>query len=297
MFKMSDISNLKIAYFGGEPIGVPVLKELMACGIKPQLVICNPDRPSGRGQKLTPPPLKVFAEENDIEVFQPESVKDKTGVGPLTEKGWDLFVVVAYNHLMPSWLIELPKYKTINVHPSMLPLRRGPNPIRSAIIEDDRASIGVSIMLMDEEMDHGPLLTQNPLPIADEHWPIDGRELDQALANLGGALLADTIPRLVDGEITPAEQNHEQATYTQKMNKADGEIDINPFDLPVGEEARNIYKKIQGYTGFPGTFFFHNDSRIKINEAKLINNQLRLVRITPEGKNACSFDQWLPNSN
>lgn len=294
---MNNSDSTKIAYFGGEPIGVPVLKELMACGIKPELVVCNPDRPSGRGQKLTPPPIKIFAQENDIAIFQPESIKNKENIPQLTVVPWDLFVVVAYNHIMPKWLIELPKYKTINVHPSMLPLRRGPNPIRSAIIDDDRAAIGVSIMLMDEEMDHGPLLVQKPLPITNENWPVSGPELDLALANLGGALLANIIPDWVSGKITPTAQDHTKATYTSKMSKADGELDIDPFDLPVGEKARSMYRKIKGYTGFPGTFFFYNDSRIKINEAKLIDNQLRLVSVTPEGKNTCLFDQWLPNNN
>jgi len=291
------MENLKIAYFGGEPLGVPVLKTLLEAGIKPELVVSSPDRPSGRGQKLTPPPIKIFAQENNIEVFQPESIKDKLRIRSLTDREWDLFVVVAYNHILPKWLIELPKYKTINVHPSMLPLRRGPNPIRSAIIEDDRTAVGVSIMLMDEEMDHGPLLAQKSFPIKDENWPIDGRTLDESLANLGGALLVEVITKLVANQITPTPQNHGQATYTQKMTRSDGELDIDPYDLPTGEEARALYRKIQGYAGWPGTFFIYNDKRIKINEAKLMNNQLHLVSVTPEGKNTCSFNQWLPNNN
>lgn len=293
---MNNLENIKIAYFGGEPIGVPVLKELMECGITPELIICNPDRPAGRGQKLTPPPLKTFAIENQIEVFQPVSLKDEA---TLREKlqDFDLFVVVAYNHMMPGWLIDLPKYKTINVHPSLLPLRRGPNPIRSAVVEDDRASIGVSIMLMDEEMDHGPILAQRPLPIADEFWPIDGRKLDEALANLGGALLANTICEWVEQTIEPTTQDHTFATYTKKMSKADGKLDIDPFDLPTDEAARRVYHIIQAYTGFPGTFFLYNGKRIKINEAQLIENQLRLITVTPEGKKTIAFDQWLPNNN
>jgi len=294
---MSNLNNIRIAYFGGEPIGVPVLKELMTCGIKPKLIVCNPDRPSGRGQKLTPTPLKVFGSENNIEVFQPDSIKSESQIPQLTLVSWDLFVVVAYNHLMPKWLIDLPKHQTINVHPSMLPLRRGPNPIRSAIIEDDRTAIGVSIILMDEEMDHGPIIAQKPLPISDKNWPIDGRILDKELANLGGTLLANIIPNWIEGKITPTPQEHTKATYTTKMSKTDGELEIDPFDLPIGEEARLMYRKIQGYAGFPGTFFFYDNKRVKINEAKLINNQLRLVSVTPEGKKTCSFDQWLPNSN
>lgn len=288
--------SLRFVYFAGEPIGTPVLKELMECGYTPSLIVCNPDRPAGRGQQLTPPPVKVFAEENNIAVWQPESLKDQNEIIERL-KDYDLFVVVAYNRILPSWLIELPKYKTINVHPSMLPLRRGPNPIRSAITEDDRASIGVSIMLLDEEIDHGPILDQIAMPIADEHWPIDGRQLEESLSNLGGSLLAATIESWVNGEITPKDQDHTKATYTTKLTKQVGELDIDPSALPQGEEARIILNRIRGLAGWPGTFFMHEGKRVKINEATITNDTLELISVTPEGKKPMSFDQWLPSSN
>lgn len=286
--------SLNFVYFGGEPIGVPILKELIEAGLKPSLVVCNPDRPAGRGKNLTPPPIKILAEKNNIPVLQPETIKTPEDIPEISKVEFDLFVVVAYNKIMPEWLIELPKYKTINVHPSMLPLRRGTNPIRSAIIEDDRASIGVSIMLLDKEMDHGPILDQMYMEISDDNWPISGLELDQALANMGGALLVATIPEYLAGNIHPQEQDHANATYTTKINKADAELKIDPTNLPSGKEAYNTLLKIKGYDHFPGTYFFHNNKRIKINEAKLAEDgSLCLISVTPEGKGKISFKDYL----
>lgn len=286
---MTDISTVKIAYFGGEPIGTPILETLLDAGITPALIICNPDRPSGRGHKLTPPPLKVLAEERDIPLWQPESFKDKMAV---SEKlaDFDLFVVVAYNKILPRWLIELPKHKTINVHPSLLPKLRGANPIRTAILEDTPEEVGVSIMLLDEKMDHGPLLAQEKLEISENAWPMRGQELDAALATLGGELLADTIPKYLNKTLTPTTQNHDAATYTKKMEKTDGELLFNPHNLPSGNEAYQTLLKIRAYDGWPGTYFMHDGKRIKIKDAeRAVNGSLRILRIVPEGKSEIGF--------
>lgn len=289
-------NNPRIAYFGGEPIGVPVLEELKACGITPSLVVCNPDRPSGRGRTLTRPPVKQWAAAHGIEVFQPDTLKE-ADIPRLTAVEWDLFVVVAYNKIMPDWLIQLPTHKTINVHPSLLPKLRGMSPIRTAILEDKRAEIGVSIMLMDAEMDHGPLLAQTALPITDDHWPIDGRELDTALANLGGALLADTIGKWLAGDIIPTDQNHVDATYTKKLTKEQGELTLDPHSLPTGPEAYAALLKIRGLAGWPGTFFFHNNKRIKITNAELTaTGDLRVMSVIPEGKSEIPFTTYIAAS-
>ncbi|MEM9337068.1 MAG: methionyl-tRNA formyltransferase, partial [Patescibacteria group bacterium] len=261
--------NPKIAYFGGEPLSVPVLNELKQAGILPELVVCSPDRPVGRKQALTPPPTKVWAQKHGIEAFQPVSYKEKAEIEKVLDDDFDLFVVVAYNFILPEWVLELPKHKTINVHPSLLPKLRGPSPIRSAIANDDREAIGVSVMLLDNEMDHGPLLAQQVMPIADEYWPIDGQELDKGLANLGGALLADTIPQWLTGKIEPTEQAHDAATYTEKLTRADGELALNPHNLPTSDAAFQALLKIRAFSGWPETFFVHEGKRVKIKEAEL----------------------------
>ncbi len=287
------LNNLRFVYFGGEPLGVPALEELKTVGLVPSLIVCNPDRPAGRGNKLTPPPVKQWAEEHGIDVWQPTDLKDQSAATVKLSK-YDLFVVVAYNHILPQWLLDLPTHKTLNLHPSLLPKYRGCNPIREAILADDKDTIGVTVMQLDAKMDHGPIVAQMPMDITPENWPIPGRELDLALAHMGGALLAATIPLWVAGKITPLEQDHNQATFTKKMTKADGELKLDPHNLPIGDTAYQTLLKIRAYDGFPGTFFMHQGKRIKITKASLSSDgSLVIEKIIPEGKAETSFETWV----
>ena len=286
------MKDINIAYFGGEPIGVPILNELKEAGIVPSLILCNPDRPVGRKQVLTSPPVKKWALENDIKVYQPESIKEADFKKKITETKWDLFIVVAYNKIMPKWLIDLPTHGTINVHPSLLPLLRGASPIRTSILNDMREQCGVTIMQMDEKMDHGPILDQQALEITKDQWPIRGNELDTLLAQLGGTLLAKTVPMVISGEIVSTEQFHAVATYCGRLERSMGELDLDPYNLPSGDEAYQTLLRIRAFDGFPGTFFVHEGKRIKIIEAHIDNNQLQLDRITPEGKQEMDFTHY-----
>lgn len=285
-------TTFRFVYFAGEPLGVPVAEQLEKAGLLPSLVVCNPDRPSGRKQLLTPPPIKVWAESREIPVWQPESLKERSMVEE-NLAGYDLFVVVAYNNLLPQWLIELPKHQTINLHPSLLPLYRGASPIRSAILDDRKDAVGVSVMLLDEKMDHGPLLAQETMEFADDSWPVPGQQFDKALAALGGELLAETVPAWVAGEIAPQEQDHQQATYCSKLDRSMGELTIDPFHLPTGDEAYQALLKIRAFDGFPGTYFIHNDKRVKVLSAHLHNNHLVIDEVVPEGKRQQSFTDYL----
>lgn len=285
---------LRFAYFGGEPLGVPVLEILKAHNLLPALIVASPDRPAGRKLVMTPPPVKVWAEANHIPVFQPESLKDRALLSPLTETPFDLFVVVAYNKILPEWLIETPTFKTLNVHPSLLPLYRGASPIRTAILENNQAAVGVSVMLMDKAMDSGPILAQEAFDFSDVEWPTDGLLLDALLAQQGGELLAKTIPQWVGGEIAPTPQDHKAATYCSKISRADGELNLNPKALPTGEAALAALLKIRALAGWPGTFFLHEGKRIKINDAELApSGALTLGTVTPEGKKPLLFTQFL----
>lgn len=284
-------NRLRIAYFGGQPLGVPVLEILLQHDIVPQLVVTSPDRPAGRGKQLTAPPLKVFAEAHELPVFQPSTLKDPTLLAPLMEEVWDLFVVVAYNQILPQWLIDHPRLQTLNVHPSLLPLLRGPSPIRTAIRDNLPEAVGVSVMVLDAEMDHGDIIAQEAYTPA--VWPPRGVDLDTELAQRGGELLAHTIPQWLAGKITPAPQDHASATYTHKITKAQSELTLDPHNLPSGEEARRVFHSIQAYDGFPETFFMHNGARIKIKQAQLSEDKLHLLTVTPEGKKPVDFSVWL----
>ncbi len=312
-----NTSNLKIAYFGGEPLGVPILTELEKAGIVPSVVVCNPDRPVGRKQVLTAPPVKQWALERNIKVIQPTHIPktppkgivslslEKTkeirktdnimdiGIVSLIDIPWDLFIVVAYNHILPKWIIDIPKYGTVNVHPSLLPLLRGASPIRTSILQDMREQCGVTIMQMDEKMDHGPILAQRTLEIPETNWPVYGNELDMTLAQLGGTLLANTIPKYVNEEITPQEQDHTQATYCGRLDRSMGELTLDPHNLPTGDDAYQTLLKIRAFDGFPGTFFMYEGKRVKVLDAQIAFGNLCITRVLPEGKKEMDFDTYL----
>jgi methionyl-tRNA formyltransferase len=285
---------MKFAFFGGEPLAVPVLEELKQFNLLPSLIICNPDRPSGRGQKLTPPPAKVWAEQEGIEVFQPDNYKDSAAEAKLADERWDLFVVVAYNFILPNWLLDLPTKGTLNVHPSLLPRLRGASPIRTAILENLPEEIGVTIMLLDEKMDHGPILEQVPLEMSADNWPMSGPELDNALAKLGGSLLANTITDWVNDDVSPQDQDHEQATYCTKLDPAKRELKINPTKLPVGPEAKQVWHTICAFAGVGDTYFIYDDKRVKVKQAMWTDGgSLVLKRVIPEGKKEIDFKDYL----
>jgi methionyl-tRNA formyltransferase len=284
----------KIAFFGGQPLGVPILKKLLEADIIPALVVCNPDRPAGRGQKITTPPLKDFAQLHSLPVFQPDSYSEPTTVTTLTKQDWDLFIVVAYNFMLPTWLLELSTHGVINVHPSLLPKLRGASPIRTAIKDDLREAVGVSIMLMDEKMDHGPILAQQALEILDTDWPMLGPHLDTTLSELGGDLLVKSIPAWLNGDITPRPQDHSHATYCTRLTRSDAELALDPKNLPSGIEARAALHHIYAFAGIGDSYFTYQNKRIKIKQATLTNDgSLALLRVTPAGKSEMEFEQFL----
>jgi len=284
------MENIRIAFFGTPQIAVWVLEELTKAGIKPALVITNPDRPSGRKMAPTPPPVKTWADINLVPVRQPESPTDPKLFEDLKRFQCNLFVVVAYGRILPKEILDIPEHGVLNVHPSLLPELRGASPIRSAVLKDMKDT-GVTIMQMDEEMDHGPIVAQEEVSIPSEEWPIRGSLLDEELARVGGKLLAAVIPDWIAGKITPTPQNHKDATYCTKIQKADGEINL-------GDDPYQNFLKICAFDGWPGTFFFTKidgkDIRVKIVDAIIDDsNALEILRVIPEGKREMSYDDFL----
>lgn len=287
----------RIAFFGTPQIAVTVLDVLVEADLVPNLIVTNPDKPVGRKQVLTPPPVALWAKERGVELLQPESLRDSGSpapFAPLREQEWDLFVVVAYGKILPKWLLEIPKHGTLNVHPSLLPTLRGASPVRSAILNDMKGELGVTIMLVDEELDHGPIIAQELIDIDEKTWPLDGQELDGLLAQTGGALLAETIPEWIVGNIDPQEQDHEHATFSTKITKDMSELHINPHALPTGKGAYQMLLKIKAFSGWPETFFIHDGKRVKIKDATLSENgQLQVLKVVPEGKKEMSFAAYV----
>ncbi len=284
---MENLPKPTFAFFGTPDIAVTALDEMATFGYVPTLVVCNPDAPVGRKHIMTAPPVKVWAEARGIPVFQPTSLKNRADLASLTDTPFDFFVVLAYGKIMPEWLINLPTHGTINAHPSLLPKLRGASPIRSTLLHDFSAC-GVTIIQMDKDLDHGPILTQQTVELYGQ--PIPGLELDSILARISGCLLVDVMQKLPAGTITPVEQDHAAATFCGKISKDMSELQIDPTNLPTGDAALETYRKICAFDGWPETFFIHNGKRIKIKSARLTEaGTLELLRVVPEGKAEIDF--------
>lgn len=283
--------KLKIAFFGTSNFSVLVLEELKKENIIPSLIITVPDKPKGRKLILTPSETKIWAEKNKIDCIQPEKL-DISVEKKLINEGFNLFIVASYGKIIPKSILDIPEFETLNVHPSLLPKLRGASPIKSAILEDEK-NTGVTIMLVDEEMDHGPIIAQKKVTITD--WPPKSLELEKTLAKEGGKLLAKTIPSWIYNEIKPKEQNHELATYSKKIKKEDALIN---FD----DDPYLNYRKIQAFDDNPRAYFFvkkndpktraSKDIRVIITDAEFKDERLKILKVIPEGKKEISYDEF-----
>lgn len=282
-----DIENIKIAFFGTPQVAVYVLDELKKSGLTPDLIITAPDKPAGRKLILTPPPAKVWGEENFVSTFQPETLRDDEVIKTIKDEGpWDLFIVAAYGNILSKEILELPKHGTLNMHPSLLPKLRGASPIQTAILTEEET--GASIMLLDEEMDHGPIVAQEKVSIP--NWPPKASELEETLARKGGQMIAEVAPKWIAGEIEAKEQDHSKATYTKKITKEDGLIDLS------GDPETN-YRKIQAFNIWPRAYFFteRNGKKIRVivTEASFDKGELVINKIIPEGKKEMLYADFL----
>lgn len=279
-------NKIDIVFFGtDEWVSISVLEELSANDYTPSCIVTVPDRPQGRKMIMTPSPVKVWATSKNIPVLQPEKL-DSEFIESLKEKcSMDLFIVASYGKIIPQTVLDLPKYKTLNVHPSLLPLYRGATPIESAIL-DDQKETGVTIIRMDEEMDHGPIILQEFYHF--KEWP--SKEIvSKTLAQLGGSLLVESIDDWVKGEIDEQEQDHNTATYTKKIVKEDGWI--KPTD-----KDRESFLKYIAYTPWPGAHFFitknEKSIRVKITEATFEDGKFVIKKAIPEGKKEMDFSDF-----
>lgn len=282
--KEMEKQSIKFAFFGTPVFAVGVLNELEKYGLLPSLVVTAPDKPRGRKLILTPPEVKVWAEERNIPVLQPEKLDDSFQHSII--QSFDVFVVVAYGKIIPKNILTLPRLGALNVHPSLLPILRGASPIQSAILTEDKT--GVTIMCLDEEMDHGPIVAQKEY--ASLKWPPKGSELEKELFSLGGQILAETLPKYISGEVTPTPQNDSLATYCKKIQKEDGLIDING-------NAEVNFRKIQAFNIWPRTYFFTEirgkNTRIIVTDAELQEGKLVIKKVLPEGQKEILYAEFL----
>ncbi len=279
---------MKFVFFGTPQFAVTILEELKSFGFLPALVVTTPDKPQGRKLILTPPPVKVWAEKNTLPVYQPTTLRTDEVLNKLSEESWDLFIVAAYGKIIPETILNIPKYKTLNVHPSLLPKLRGSAPVEYAILQDMKDT-GVTIMRLDAEMDHGPIVAQEKTQLTT--WPLPAPELEDILAHQGGTVLANIIPDWISKKIIEQEQDHTQATYIEKIKKEDAEIDL------AADPYQN-YLKICAYSGWPRAYFFilHKDKKIRVVIEKAHfdpqENNLIIDQVIPEGKSSMSYTDF-----
>lgn len=248
-------------FFSSSDLAGVFLEKMKQAGLAPTLIITMPDKPAGRGLELEEPEAKKWAEANNIPCMQPETL-DEPFTDKLRSKNYNLFVIAIYGKILPKAILEIPEKGALNVHPSLLPRWRGADPIRAAILAGDEKT-GVSIILIDEKADHGPVLAQEELKHSINNTQYSA--LKNELAELGGKMLIETIPKWLAGEITPKEQDHKLATYTKKITKEDGRINWN-------EPAEIIERKIRALNPWPGTYAFWDKKRIKILEGRELGN-------------------------
>ena len=251
---------MKIVFLGTPNFGAIILEGLLKNKIKPILAITKPDKPSGRKKIITPPPVKVLAQKNGISVLQPEKIgeieKELKKLKP------DLMIIAAFGEIIPEKILQIPRRGCLNVHPSLLPKYRGASPIQFAILNGEQET-GVTIILVNEKMDRGPILAQTKIKLKENK--IIFPDLEKKLAELGAELLVKIIPDWIGNNIKPESQREKEATYTKVLKKEDGKINWS-------KEAQDIERQVRAFNPWPGAFCNCEGKIIKILKASTLKS-------------------------
>jgi len=297
---------IKVVFFGTPKIAVKSLEYLYNCdGIEVSAVVTQPDKPAGRGNKITMPPVKEFAISKNIPVFQPKSIRKEPEIQEELKKlEPDFFVTFAFGQILSQEVLDIPKYETINLHASLLPKYRGANPIQRAIINGDKET-GICTMITELGLDCGDVCLRKVIPISET---MNCEELFEKVSELSPELLEKTLKGIVSGEIKPIPQCEEGVCMANKLTKEETLIDWNKSAWQIHNLVRGIYK-------FPCAYFMHNGKIIKVLETKVSENSsgtpgeiikaakdgvdiackdgcLTLVKVKPEGKGEMFARDW-----
>lgn len=297
------MKNIKVVFMGTPSFAVPILEAIIK-EYNVVMVVCQPDREKDRKGNVIYPPCKTLALENNIEVFQPQKISEE--YQKVLEKEPDIIITAAYGQIIPSVILDYPKYGAINVHGSLLPKLRGGAPIHHAIINGDKEA-GVTIMYMDKKMDAGDIISKRSTQIK-EDTILD--ELYEELSLLGRDLLIETLPSIINGTNARIKQNEEEVTFGLNITKEEEKIDFN-------NSCKDIHNHIRGLSSVPGAYSIINGKRMKIylsqktnklskkepgiienitNEGILVNTkdyQILLKDIKLEGKKRCLVKEFI----
>lgn len=245
---------------GTPEFGAIILKGLIKDGYSPVLIIAAPDKPVDRKKIMTSPPVKVIAEKYNISVFQPEKIIDaKCRIQNIKP---DLIIIAAFGQILPKEILEIPEYGCLNVHPSLLPKYRGSSPIQAVILNGDKKA-GVTIILMDEKTDHGPILSQKIVEIEEKET---AQILHNRLADAGVRLLLKTIPRWIKKTIKPKVQNDKNATFAKVLTRECGKINWK-------KPAETLEKEVRAYFPWPGSYTFWEKTG-KLTKIKILKTRV-----------------------
>jgi len=300
---------MKLAFCGTPAFAVPTLKSALRAGHEVRLVVTQPDRPAGRGQQMTAPPVKAVAQEAGIPVTQPEKIKNNAELRAQLEAiEPDAILVVAYGRIIPAWMLELPRYGNLNLHASLLPRYRGAAPIQWALAHGEPAT-GATTMRLDAGLDTGDILLQREMAVAPDMTAMD---LFPLLAEMGADLMMETLRGLEAGTLAPRKQDESRASLAPLLTRDDGRID---FTRP----AMTIYNRWRGFQPWPGAWTTLDGRKLLVNRmlptevrggrgaepGSLLVEQgtmfaacgegswVELVEVTPEGKRTMSAGEFL----
>jgi len=299
--------KLSIVFFGTPDIGLQSLEYLYNSEkFEVLAVVTQPDKPSGRGHKLTPSPVKVFAMEHNLPIFQPKSIrKEPEVIEALKKLKPDFFVTFAFGQILSQDILDIPKYETINLHVSLLPKYRGANPIQRAIINGDKET-GICTMITELGLDCGDICMKEPIEITPD---MNCVELFEICASHSPVLLEKTLLGIAEGKLKPVKQSEEGICYADKLTKEECKIDWT-------KSAKEIHNLVRGVYKCPGAFFEYCGKIIKVMKTEPLTNNssqpageftnisksgidvqtgngiLRLIKIKPEGKGEMSAYDW-----
>jgi methionyl-tRNA formyltransferase len=267
---------MKFTFFGSPKFAKIILEKLVDSGLVPDILICSPDSPIGRKKIITPPETKQFILDKKLKtrVFQPKNKEDLSDLKDSANLD-DFAIVAAYSKIISLEVIKIFKMGVIGVHPSLLPKYRGPSPIQTALI-DGKKETGVTLYMLDEKVDNGPILAQRNIDISDFDWNYE--KLENKLAQMGGELLVETLSDFINKKTKLNEQDNTNATYTKKFITEDGLVNLKEDSPEI------ISRKIKALYPDPGAFAFINGKRTKLIEIIKSGDDFVITKIIPEGK-------------
>ncbi|MBI1975791.1 MAG: methionyl-tRNA formyltransferase [Candidatus Vogelbacteria bacterium] len=280
---MNSSNKPRFAFLGTPRFALFVLDELEKASLLPSLVITAKDKPTGRNQISAPSPVHTWAAKRNIAIKFADTKKEVEDA--LSSSELDVAVTAAFNVILTARALSLPTHGVLNVHPSLLPEYRGPSPIQSALLAQDKET-GCCVFVLDEKVDHGPILACERFCISDENY----LQLEEALGRRGGSLLARVLAPYIAGEIIPQEQEHERASYTKKFEIDDGRLDLSNTDSAA------LLARVRALNPEPGAYAViktrRGERRVKILDAIVTGGQFNPIRVIPEGKHEMSWDAF-----